>query len=82
MSRGYRYCCNVVPTCSVVDLDLCLRAVDQHSFFVYSDPAILLNADPDSVYQNLYGNKLPYEEFSAVEKDKKIDQNYKKKPWT
>ena len=56
--------------------------MDQHSFFVYSDPAILLNADPDSVYQNLYGNKLPYEEFSAVEKDKKIDQNYKKKPWT
>ena len=45
--------------------------MDQHSFFVYSDPAILLNADPDSVYQNLYGNKLPYEEFSAVEKDKK-----------
>ena len=52
--------------------------MDQHSFFVYSDPAILLNADPDSVCQNLYGNKLPYEEFSAVEKDKKIDQNYKK----
>ena len=58
-----------------------IRAVDPHTFFSNPDPdpAVLLNADPDTaafkmrirIQLNKICNKLPYEGFSADEKDKK-----------
>ena len=55
------------------------RAVDPHYFFVDPDTAVLLNVDSDPaaflmrilVQPNKIFNKLPYEEFSRVEKDRK-----------
>ena len=55
------------------------RAVDPHYFFVDPDTAVLLNVDSDPaaflmrilVQPNKNFNKLPYEEFSRVEKDRK-----------
>ena len=58
-----------------------IRAVDPHTFFSNPDPdpAVLLTADPDTaafkmrirIQLNNIGNKLPYDGFSADEKDKK-----------
>ena len=47
------------------------RTVEPH-------PAVhwMANPDPDPALKNVL--KITYKEFSAVEKDKKIDQNYKK----
>ena len=54
--------------------------MDPHSFFADQDPGVLLNAEPDPaalvlrIGIQLYKlcKKLPYEEFSVVEKKKKI----------
>ena len=40
-------------------------------------PVVFLNADPDPALKNCI--KLPYEEFSGVEKDKKDSSKVKKK---
>ena len=57
------------------------RAVDPYSFFADPDPAVFLNADLDPAaflmrfriqFKSFY--KLPYEEFSEVEKGKKVAQ--------
>ena len=62
--------------------------MDLHSFFADPDPAVFLNADldPDQavflkriwIRIQLLKNceKLSYEEFSGVEKDKKNSQKY------
>ena len=57
--------------------------MDPHSFFADPDPAVLLNADPDPaaflmrirIHLSKMCTKLPYEEFSGVEKDKNIAPN-------
>ena len=57
-------------------LCICSRAVDPHSFFVDPDPAAFLNADPDpaaflmstGTVSGSCFKKIPYEEFSIVEK--------------
>ena len=45
------------------------KAVDQHFF---ADPAVFLNANSDQFIKVC--TKLPYGEFSVVEKDKNIAQ--------
>ena len=55
--------------------------MDPHSFFADQDPGVLLNAEPDPaalvlrIGIQLYKlcKKLPYEEFSVVEKQNKKD---------
>ena len=55
--------------------------MDPYSFFADPDPAVFLNADLDPAaflmrfrIQFKSFNKLPYEEFSEVEKGKKVAQ--------
>ena len=55
------------------------RALNSHSFFADPDPAVFLNADPNPALKVC--KKLPYEEFSVVEKDKKRLIR-SKKPWS
>ena len=60
---------------------------DPHPFFADPDTAVLLNADSDPaaflmrirILLNKMYNKLPYEEFSGVEKDKQYCSKVKKK---
>ena len=51
------------------------RAGDPHSFFADSDPAVLLNADPDPaaflMQIRIQLKKIPYKKMSVVAKDKK-----------
>ena len=60
---------------------------DPNPFFADPDTAVLLNADSDPaaflmrirILLNKMYNKLPYEEFSGVEKDKQYCSKVKKK---
>ena len=64
------------------------RDVDPHLFFADPDPAAFLNADPDPaafqkriwIQLKLICKKLPYEEFSLVEKNIRLLKN--KKQWS
>ena len=67
------------------ELFVIVRAGDRHLFFADPDPAFFLNADPDPaaflmrirIQLKQICEKLPYEEFSGVEKDEQKAQKYK-----
>ena len=85
LGSGYRYW--VVGCKQCCGSDSFLADPDPHPFFADPDTAVLLNADSDPaaflmrirILLNKMYNKLPYEEFSGVEKDKQYCSKVKKK---